>query len=644
MSDADIVPIKAEIAAAALVTQSQYKDMYARAAQAPDTFWAEECKRITWMKAPTRIKNTSFDGDVSIKWFEDGTLNAAVNYLDRHLATRGDQVAIIWEGDDPNTSKTVTYRELHEQVCRLANALEHKGIKKGDVVTIYLPMVVEATVAILACARIGAIHSVVFGGFSPDSLANRIQDCGSVALITADEGRRGGRRVGLKLNADEALKACPSVTTVIVAKVTGGDVPMQAGRDVWYDEICAAAAPQHQAAEMNAEDPLFILYTSGSTGQPKGVLHTTGGYMVWASFTHEYVFDYHPGEIYWCTADVGWVTGHTYIIYGPLANGATTLMFEGVPNYPDSSRFWQVVDKHKVNIFYTAPTAIRALMRDGEGPVKKTSRKSLRVLGTVGEPINPEAWQWYYRVVGEHRCPIVDTWWQTETGGILITPLVGAIAQKPGSATLPLPGVKPVLVDGEGHELTGEAEGNLCIADSWPGQMRTVYGDHARFVQTYFSAFKGLYFTGDGARRDADGYYWITGRVDDVINVSGHRMGTAEVESALVAHALVAEAAVVGFPHDIKGQGIYAYVTLIADATPSEDLRRALVAWVRKEIGPIAAPDIIQWAPSLPKTRSGKIMRRILRKIAANETDNLGDTSTLADPGVVSDLVSNRAA
>jgi acetyl-CoA synthetase len=644
MSDADIVPIKAEIAAAALVTHSQYEDMYARAAHTPETFWAEECKRITWMKAPTRIKNTSFEGDVSIKWFEDGTLNAAVNCLDRHLATRGDQLAIIWEGDDPNTSKTVTYRELHEQVCRLANALEQKGIKKGDVVTIYLPMVVEATVAILACARIGAIHSVVFGGFSPDSLANRIQDCGSVALITADEGRRGGRKVALKLNADEALKACPSVTTVIVAKVTGGDVPMQAGRDVWYDEVCAAAAPQHQAVEMNAEDPLFILYTSGSTGKPKGVLHTTGGYMVWASFTHEYVFDYHPGEIYWCTADVGWVTGHTYIVYGPLANGATTLMFEGVPNYPDSSRFWQVIDKHKVNIFYTAPTAIRALMRDGEGPVKKTSRKSLRILGTVGEPINPEAWAWYYRVVGEHRCPIVDTWWQTETGGILITPLVGAIAQKPGSATLPLPGVKPVLVDGEGHELPGEAEGNLCIADSWPGQMRTVYGDHARFVQTYFSTFKGLYFTGDGARRDADGYYWITGRVDDVINVSGHRMGTAEVESALVAHALVAEAAVVGFPHDIKGQGIYAYVTLVADATPSEELRRELVAWVRKEIGPIAAPDVIQWAPSLPKTRSGKIMRRILRKIAANETDSLGDTSTLADPGVVSDLVSNRAA
>jgi acetyl-CoA synthetase len=643
MSDADIVPVKPEIAVAALVTKSQYDDMYARAADTPDAFWAEECKRITWMKAPAKIKNTSFTGDVSIKWFEDGTLNAAANCLDRHLAARGDQVAIIWEGDDPNISKSITYRELHEQVCRLANVLEHKGIKKGDVVTIYLPMVVEAAVAILACARIGAVHSVVFGGFSPDSLANRIQDCGSVALITADEGRRGGRKVALKLNADEALKTCPSVKNVIVVKVTGGDVPVQAGRDVWYEDACAAAAPQHQAAEMNAEDPLFILYTSGSTGKPKGVLHTTGGYMVWASFTHEYVFDYHPGEIYWCTADVGWVTGHTYIVYGPLANGATTLMFEGVPNYPDSSRFWQVVDKHNVNIFYTAPTAIRALMRDGEGPVKKTSRKSLRVLGSVGEPINPEAWQWYYRVVGERRCPIVDTWWQTETGGILITPLVGAIAQKPGSATLPLPGIKPVLVDGEGHELAGAAEGNLCIADSWPGQMRTVYGDHARFVQTYFSTFKGLYFTGDGARRDADGYYWITGRVDDVINVAGHRMGTAEVESALVAHALVAEAAVVGFPHDIKGQGIYAYVTLIADATPSEELRRELVAWVRKEIGPIAAPDVIQWAPNLPKTRSGKIMRRILRKIAANETDSLGDTSTLADPGVVNDLVKNHA-
>jgi len=644
MSDADIVPVKPEIAAHALVTRAQYDDMTARASTSPDAFWAEECKRITWMRAPTKIKNTNYHGNVSIKWFEDGTLNAAANCLDRHLATRGEQVAIIWESDDPNVSKKVTYRELHEQVCRLANALTDKGIKKGDVVTIYLPMVVEAAVAILACARIGAIHSVVFGGFSPDSLANRIQDCGSVALITADEGRRGGRKVALKENADAALTTCPSVKTVVVVKVTGGAVAMQAGRDVWYEEVTQAASPTHQAVEMNAEDPLFILYTSGSTGKPKGVLHTTGGYMVWASFTHQYVFDYHPGEIYWCTADVGWVTGHTYIVYGPLANGATTLMFEGIPNYPDTSRFWQVIDKHQVNIFYTAPTAIRALMRDGEGPVQKTSRKSLRVLGSVGEPINPEAWNWYYRVVGDSRCPIVDTWWQTETGGILISPLVGAIAQKPGSATLPLPGVKPMLVDGDGNELHGATEGNLCIADSWPGQMRTVYGDHERFIQTYFSTFKGLYFTGDGARRDTDGYYWITGRVDDVINVSGHRMGTAEVESALVAHTLVAEAAVVGYPHDIKGQGIYAYVTLVASAEPTEALRKELVAWVRKEIGPIAAPDVIQWAPGLPKTRSGKIMRRILRKIAANETDSLGDTSTLADPGVVTELVDNRAA
>ncbi len=644
MSDADIVPVKPEIAAQALISRAQFDDMTARAAANPDAFWAQECKRIDWMKAPQKIKNTSFTGDVSIKWFEDGTLNASANCLDRHLAERGDQVAIIWEGDDPEVSKKVTYRELHEQVCRLANVLTARGVKKGDVVTVYLPMVVEAAVALLACARIGAIHSVVFGGFSPDSLANRIQDCGSVALITADEGRRGGRKVALKVNADAALKTCPSVTNVIVVKVTGGEVEMQPGRDVWYEAETAAASPEHKPVEMNAEDPLFILYTSGSTGKPKGVLHTTGGYMVWASFTHQYVFDYHPGEVYWCTADVGWVTGHTYIVYGPLANGATTLMFEGIPNYPDTSRFWQVIDKHQVNIFYTAPTAIRALMRDGEAPVKKTSRKSLRVLGSVGEPINPEAWNWYYRVVGEERCPIVDTWWQTETGGILISPLVGAIAQKPGSATLPLPGVRPVLVDAEGKELTGATEGNLCIADSWPGQMRSVYGDHERFVQTYFSTFKGMYFTGDGARRDADGYFWITGRVDDVINVSGHRMGTAEVESALVAHAKVAEAAVVGFPHDIKGQGIYAYVTLVADAEPSEELRKELIGWVRKEIGPIAAPDVIQWAPGLPKTRSGKIMRRILRKIAANETDSLGDTSTLADPGVVTDLVDNRAA
>ncbi len=644
MSDADIVAVKPEIAAKALITRAQFDDMTARAAASPDAFWGEESKRVTWIKAPTKIKNTSFSGDVSIKWFEDGTLNVAANCLDRHLAERGDQVAIIWESDDPNVSKKVTYRELHEQVCKLSNALTAQGVKKGDVVTVYMPMVIEGAVALLACARIGAIHSVVFGGFSPDSLANRIQDCGSTALITADEGRRGGRKVALKTNADEALKTCPSVKSVIVVKVTGSDVAMQEGRDLWYEDITAAASAEHTPTEMNAEDPLFILYTSGSTGKPKGVLHTTGGYLVWASFTHQYVFDYHPGEVYWCTADIGWVTGHTYIVYGPLANGATTLMFEGIPNYPDTSRFWQVIDKHQVNIFYTAPTAIRALMRDGEGPVKKTSRKSLRVLGSVGEPINPEAWNWYYRVVGDGRCPIVDTWWQTETGGILISPLVGAIPQKPGSATLPLPGVLPILVDAEGKELSGATEGNLCIKESWPGQMRSVYGDHARFVQTYFSTFKGLYFTGDGARRDADGYFWITGRVDDVINVSGHRMGTAEVESALVAHPKVAEAAVVGYPHDLKGQGIYAYVTLVADAEPSEALRKELIAWVRKEIGPIAAPDVIQWAPGLPKTRSGKIMRRILRKIAANETDSLGDTSTLADPGVVTDLVDNRSA
>jgi acetyl-CoA synthetase len=641
-ADSHVFPVRPETAAQAHVNAERYQAMFRRAARDPDGFWAEEAKRVTWMKAPTKIKNTSFVGDVSIKWFEDGTLNASASCLDRHLATRGDQTAIIWESDDPSVSKHVTYRELHDQVCRLANAMKILGVARGDRVTIYLPMVPEAAVAMLACARIGAIHSVVFGGFSPDSLVNRLQDCESTLLITADEGRRGGRKVSLKANADQALKSCPEVKNVIVVKVTGGAVDMTAGRDHDYATLLAEASPDCAPAEMNAEDPLFLLYTSGSTGKPKGVLHTTGGYLVWASFTHENVFDYRPGEIYWCTADVGWVTGHTYIVYGPLANGATTLMFEGIPNYPDSSRFWQVVDKHKVNIFYTAPTAIRALMRDGEGPVHKTSRKSLRILGSVGEPINPEAWLWYDRVVGEHRCPIVDTWWQTETGGILISPLPGATPLKPGSATLPLPGVQPLLVDGEGQELIGEAEGNLCISDSWPGQMRTVFGDHERFVQTYFSTFKGLYFTGDGARRDADGYYWITGRVDDVINVSGHRMGTAEVESALVAHPKVAEAAVVGYPRDLKGQGIYAYVTLIADEEPSEELRKELVAWVRKEIGPIASPDAIQWAPSLPKTRSGKIMRRILRKIAANETDSLGDTSTLADPGVVTDLVDNR--
>jgi acetyl-CoA synthetase len=637
-----VFPVRPDFAKAAHIDAAGYRAAYDEAATNPEAFWAKEAQRLSWIKTPTKIKNTSFTGDVSIKWFEDGVLNASVSCLDRHLAERGDQTAIIWEGDDPNVSKHVTYRELHDQVSRLANAMKGLGVKKGDRVTIYLPMVPEAAVAMLACARVGAIHSIVFGGFSPDSLANRIQGCDSNLLITADEGRRGGRTVALKVNADAALATCPTVKNVIVVKITGGDVKRQAGRDHDYAELLAAASPDSTPEPMAAEDPLFILYTSGSTGQPKGVLHTTGGYMVWASYTHENVFDYRPGDVYWCTADVGWVTGHTYIVYGPLANGATTVMFEGIPSYPDTSRFWQVVDKHKVSIFYTAPTAIRALMRDGEAPVKKTSRASLRLLGSVGEPINPEAWLWYYHIVGDARCPIVDTWWQTETGGILISALPGATALKPGSATLPLPGVKPLLVDGDGQELTGATEGNLCISDSWPGQMRTVYGDHERFRQTYFSTFPGLYFTGDGARRDADGYYWITGRVDDVINVSGHRMGTAEVESALVAHPKVAEAAVVGFPHDLKGQGIYAYVTLNADEEPSEALRKELVAWVRKEIGPIASPDAIQWAPALPKTRSGKIMRRILRKIAANETDGLGDTSTLADPGVVTELVENR--
>ncbi|MBV9735607.1 MAG: acetate--CoA ligase [Acidisphaera sp.] len=642
MADSTLFHVKPSIAAGAHVNQERFRVMSAQAASSPDSFWAEQARRLDWIRPPTRIKNTSFRDDVVIRWFEDGTLNAAANCLDRHLKRRGNQPAIIWEGDDPGMQKTVTYKELHDHVCRLANAMKALGVARGHRVTIYLPMVIEAAVAMLACARIGAIHSVVFGGFSPDSLANRIQDCDSKLLITADEGRRGGRRVALKTNADAALKTCPSIRNVIVVRVTGGDVPMQEGRDHDYAALLEKASPDCPPEPMGAEDPLFILYTSGSTGKPKGALHTTGGYMVWSAFTHELVFDYHPGEIYWCTADVGWVTGHTYIVYGPLANGATTLMFEGVPNYPDAGRFWQVVDKHKVNIFYTAPTAIRALMREGEAPVKKASRQSLRILGSVGEPINPEAWLWYYRVVGDERCPIVDTWWQTETGGILISPLPGAVAQKPGSATLPLPGVKPVLVDNDGKPLEGEAEGNLCIADSWPGQMRTVYGDHPRFIQTYFSTFKGLYFTGDGARRDADGYWWITGRVDDVINVSGHRMGTAEVESALVAHHKVAEAAVVGFPHEIKGQGIYAYVTLKVGEEPTEELRKELVVWVRKQIGPIAAPDAIHWAPSLPKTRSGKIMRRILRKIAANETDSLGDVSTLADPSVVQDLIGNR--
>jgi acetyl-CoA synthetase len=637
-----VISVPAEFAKTAHIDTAGYKLAYEQAASDPDAYWSKEARRLEWMTFPTRIKNTSFTGDVSIKWFEDGVLNASVSCLDRHLAARGDATAIIWEGDDPNSSRHVTYRELHDQVCRLANAMKTLGVRKGDRVTIYLPMVPEAAVAMLACARIGAIHSVVFGGFSSESLANRLQDCDSTLLITADAGRRGGRSVPLKANADAALKECPGVKNVVVVTITGAAVERVAGRDHDYTELLAAASPVCAPEPMSAEDPLFILYTSGSTGKPKGVLHTTGGYLVWASYTHENVFDYRPGDVYWCTADVGWVTGHTYILYGPLANGATTLMFEGIPNYPDNSRFWQVIDKHKVSIFYTAPTAIRSLMRDGEGPVKRTSRASLRLLGSVGEPINPEAWLWYYNVVGERRCPIVDTWWQTETGGILISPLPGATVLKPGSATLPLPGVQPLLVDGDGVELTGAIEGNLCIRDAWPGMMRTVYGDHERFIQTYFSTFKGLYFTGDGARRDGDGYYWITGRVDDVINVSGHRMGTAEVESALVAHPKVAEAAVVGFPHDLKGQGIYAYVTLNADEEPTEALRKELVAWVRKEIGPIASPDAIQWAPGLPKTRSGKIMRRILRKIAANETDGLGDTSTLADPGVVTELVQNR--
>jgi acetyl-CoA synthetase len=627
----------------AYMDEAAFRAKYKASMENPEAFWGDEGKRIHWFRPYGRVKNTTFGpGQVSIRWFEDGTTNAAYNCIDRHLSTRGDQVAIIWEGDDPSESKRITYRELHDEVCRMANIMRNRGVSKGDRVTIYLPMIPEAAYAILACARLGAIHSVVFGGFSPDSLASRIEDAKSAFIVTADEGLRGGRKVPLKANVDAAIERVGGVDHVLVVRRTGGSVPMLPGRDVFYDEAAAKVTVECPCEEMNAEDPLFILYTSGSTGTPKGVLHTTGGYLVWAAYTHQHVFDYHDGDIYWCTADIGWVTGHSYILYGPLANGATTLMFEGVPTYPSISRFWEVVDKHKVNIFYTAPTAIRSLMQAGEEPVKKSSRNSLRLLGTVGEPINPEAWEWYYRVVGEKRCPVVDTWWQTETGGILISPLPGATKLKPGSATLPLPGVKPQVVDAEGRILEGACEGNLVMADSWPGQMRTVYGDHERFVQTYFSTYPGKYFTGDGCRRDADGYYWITGRVDDVINVSGHRMGTAEVESALVAHPKVSEAAVVGYPHDIKGQGIYAYVTLMAGEQPSEDLRKELVAWVRKEIGPIASPDLIQFAPGLPKTRSGKIMRRILRKIAEDEFGNLGDTSTLADPAVVDDLVTNR--
>ncbi|MDA9639618.1 acetate--CoA ligase [SAR116 cluster bacterium] len=643
MSQDKMFPPSANIAANALIDDDGYQSMFAESIADPDAFWAQHGKRIDWIKPYQQISDVSYDAnDLHISWYGDGTLNAAANCLDRHLETRGDQTAIIWEGDDPNDHKTITYRELHEQVCKFANVLRTEGASKGDRITIYMPMIPEAAVAMLACARIGAVHSVVFGGFSPDALAGRIRDCDSNMVITSDEGVRGGRPIPLKANTDAALDSCPDCNKVLVVQRTGGNINWVDGRDVWYHEAMEAASADCPAEEMNAEDPMFILYTSGSTGKPKGVLHTTGGYMVYASMTHQYVFDYKDGDVYWCTADVGWVTGHSYIVYGPLANGAVTLMFEGVPTYPDSRRFWQVVEKHKVNIFYTAPTAIRALMREGDGPVQQTDRSSLRLLGSVGEPINPEAWMWYHDVVGEGRCPIVDTWWQTETGGIMITPLPGATATKPGSATRPFFGVQPVLVDGENNILEGAADGNLCINQSWPGQMRSVYGDHQRFFDTYFATFPGRYFSGDGARRDADGYYWITGRVDDVLNVSGHRMGTAEVESALVAHPQVAESAVVGYPHDIKGQGIYAYVTLIEGSEPTDALAAELRQWTRKQIGPIATPDLLQWAPQLPKTRSGKIMRRILRKIAANDYADLGDTSTLTDPAVVSDLVDNR--
>jgi acetyl-CoA synthetase len=641
MSGRTLIPISAH-PQVGKINEADYFRLYEHSLAEPDRFWAEHGKRVEWIKPFTKVRSGSFEGDVRIAWYEDGTLNASYNCVDRHLPRRAEQTAILWEGDDPGEDRRVTYRELHDSVCRLANVLKARGVRKGDRVTIYLPMIPEAAIAMLACARIGAIHSVVFGGFSPDSLVGRIQDCHSTVLITADEGRRGGRAIPLKRNADNALRHCPEVRDVIVVRHTGGDIDWVEDRDLWYDEACAAASPDCSPEEMSAEDPLFILYTSGSTGQPKGVLHTTGGYLVYTSMTHEYVFDYRDGEVYWCTADVGWVTGHSYIVYGPLANGATTLMFEGVPNYPDPSRFWQVIDKHNVRIFYTAPTAIRALMREGEGYVRRTSRRSLRILGSVGEPINPEAWLWYYDHVGEQRCPVVDTWWQTETGGILITPIPGATPLKPGSATRPFFGVEPIIVDNNGEIISRPGEGNLCIARPWPGMMRTVFGDHERFVRTYFSHFSGLYFTGDGARRDEDGFYWLTGRVDDVINVAGHRLGTAEIESALVAHPKVAEAAVVGYPHEIKGQGIYAYVTLIVSETPNDGLRQELVAWVRQEISPIAAPDLLQWAPGLPKTRSGKIMRRILRKIAANEHDALGDVSTLADPTVVDELVDNR--
>ncbi|WP_297527916.1 acetate--CoA ligase [Thiohalobacter sp.] len=643
MSESKVYPVPESFARKAWIDAESYETLYRRSVEDPEGFWAEQAERfLSWSKRWDRVLDWNYE-EPKIRWFEGGKLNVAYNCLDRHLETRGDQTALIWEGDDPATDSRISYRELHEAVCRLGNALKARGVNKGDRVCIYMPMIPEACVAMLACARIGAVHSVVFGGFSPESLKDRILDSDCRVVITADEGVRGGRPVPLKANTDAALSECPDVHTVFVVRHTGGDIAWHEGRDVWYGEAVAAASTDCPCEEMDAEDPLFILYTSGSTGKPKGVLHTTGGYLLYAAITHKYVFDYHEGDIYWCTADVGWITGHTYIVYGPLANGAISLLFEGVPTWPDASRFWQVVDKHKVNIFYTAPTAIRALMREGDGPVKKTSRESLRLLGTVGEPINPEAWEWYYHVVGNGRCPIVDTWWQTETGGHLITPLPGATPLKPGSATRPFFGVVPAIVDNEGNILEGPCEGNLVITRPWPGQMRTVYGDHKRFRDTYFSTYPGMYFTGDGARRDEDGYYWITGRVDDVLNVSGHRLGTAEIESALVLHDAVAEAAVVGYPHDIKGQGIYAYVTLVKGVEPSDALRTELVELVRKEIGPIAKPDIIQWAPALPKTRSGKIMRRILRKIAANELDNLGDISTLADPGVVEELKANRA-
>ena len=639
-----IYPPSADFVANAKINKADYDNMYAQSISNPDHFWSEHGKRVDWIKPYSKIKDVDYSyPNVSIKWFEDGQLNVSANCIDRHLEKRGEQTAIIWEGDNPDDSKHITYSELHREVCKLSNVYKKLGVKKGDRVVLYIPMIPEAAYAMLACARIGAIHSIVFAGFSPEALASRIEDCGASLLVTADEAPRGGKITPLKTNVDKALNICGDIKTLVVER-TNGDVPMKSDRDYSYTSLMADASEDSTPEAMNAEDPLFILYTSGSTGKPKGVLHTSGGYLVWASLTHEYVFDYHDGDIYWCTADVGWVTGHSYIIYGPLANGATTVMFEGVPTYPDASRFWQVCDKHKINQFYTAPTAIRALMGQGSEFVKKCDLSSLKVLGTVGEPINPEAWNWYNEVVGKGRCPIVDTWWQTETGGHLLTPIPGAIATKPGSATFPFFSIQPVILDPQsGQELTEkECEGVLCIKDSWPGQMRTVYGDHERFIKTYFSDYKGYYFTGDGCRRDADGYYWITGRVDDVINVSGHRMGTAEVESALVAHEQVSEAAVVGYPHDIKGQGIYCYVTLMAGEKPTEELRKELRDWVRKEIGPIASPDLVQWAPGLPKTRSGKIMRRILRKIAEDDFNSLGDTSTLAEPAVVEDLIENR--